>query len=184
MAGAGAAIFGRAISAQAAPLPSLPADGARSGTGGGNLLALVRSGRAGVEPFRAVLLLLVGRPGDARRAPAAWDAALPTGQPVLVVSFNSDGARGIDTYTVPVTWPVSTTTAATRPCTSRLPRRCPLLDVEAVRGLPAPMPHIGLGLDRAAHRHARCNTVALAVAGLMVGPPRPTCSWSYACPSR
>ena len=50
---------------------------------------------------RAVLLSLADQVTQADARLRLEDAALPTGQPVVVVSFNADGsARGIDTYTV------------------------------------------------------------------------------------
>jgi len=50
---------------------------------------------------RAVLLSLADQVTQADARLRLEDAALPTGQPVVVVSFNADGsARGVDTYTV------------------------------------------------------------------------------------
>ena len=69
----------------------------------GNLLALATiPGVVVLDPAtRAVLLSLADQVTQADARLRLEDSALPTGQPVVVVSFNADGsARGIDTYTV------------------------------------------------------------------------------------
>ena len=103
MAGAGAAIFGpRYLGAGGAvAVPYLLTEPFKDW--GGNLLPLATiPGVLVVNPStRAVLLSLADQVTRADARLRLEDAALPTGQPVLVVSFNSDGsARGIDTYTV------------------------------------------------------------------------------------
>ena len=69
----------------------------------GNLLALATiPGVVVLDPAtRAVLLSLADQVTQADARLRLEDSALPTGQPVVVVSFNADGsARGVDTYTV------------------------------------------------------------------------------------
>ena len=139
---------GRAISAQAAPFAVLPADRSRSRTGAANLLPLVTiPGVLVVNPAtRAVLLSLADQVTRRRRACALRMLRCLTGQPVLVVSFSSDGSAGDRHLHGAVTWPASTTTAATPP---RAPAAylyggAPLLDVEAVESAGSYAP-IGLG---------------------------------------
>lgn len=102
-AGAGAAIFGpRYLGAGGVvAIPYVLTEPFKDW--GGNLLPLATiPGVLVVNPAtRAVLLSLADQVTRADARLRLEDAALPTGQPVVVVSFNSDGsARGVDTYTV------------------------------------------------------------------------------------
>lgn len=103
MAGTGAAIFGPHYlgAGGAVAVPHLLTDPFKDW--GGNLLPLATiPGVLVVNPAtRAVLLSLADQVTRADARLRLEDAALPTGQPVVVVSFNADGsARGVDTYTV------------------------------------------------------------------------------------
>lgn len=103
MAGTGAAIFGpRYLGAGGAvAVPYLLTEPFKDW--GGNLLPLATiPGVVVLDPAtRAVLLSLADQVTQADARLRLEDSALPTGQPVVVVSFNADGsARGVDTYTV------------------------------------------------------------------------------------